>query len=794
MSNSSETGRGNGDHHSERDNERAEPIVTAPPSVAGGWGTIASTMTQLRSGPGLLRGARAALAMNQPHGFDCPGCAWPDPTHDRSAFEFCENGVKALAWESAPNLANREFFATHDIEFLRQQSEHWLGQRGRIEEPMWRPAGASHYQPIAWDDAFALLARQLNALPSPGRAAFYTSGRTSNEAAFLYQLFVRLLGTNNLPDCSNLCHESSGVALKQAIGVGKGTVQLEDFAQAELILVIGQNPGTNHPRMMTTLQEAAERGCKIVSINPLAEVALSRFAHPQQPLASLGPGTPIASMHLPVRIGGDVALLRGVMKELLEAEARRPGTVVDHEFIAAHTVGFSAFAEALAAESWDVIERESGIARAQLRELADQIARSRRIIACWAMGLTQHQHAIANIQEVTHLLMLRGALGRPGAGVCPVRGHSNVQGDRTMGITAHPESSFLDALEARYHFPAPRASGLDVVATIEAMERGDIDVLVGMGGNFLSACPDTERTAVALSRCSLTVHVSTKLNHAHTSTGREALILPCLGRSERDQQATGPQFVTVEDSMGVVHRSQGVLHPASPHLLSEPAIVCRLAERTFSTAPSHRQQAGSAIPWIAFAGNYDLIRDEIAAALPAFSNFNSRVRAPNGFTLPNPVRERIFPTKSGRAHFTVHAIPQSTLRPGQLRLTTIRSHDQFNTTIYGLDDRYRGIKGGRRVVFLNVDDIRERRLAADAWVDLVSHFQGEIRVARRFRVVPYNIPRGSAAAYFPEANPLVPLGQLAAGSRTPASKSVVIEIVPASDMDTGTSEVEPNAR
>jgi molybdopterin-dependent oxidoreductase alpha subunit len=635
---------------------------------------------------------------------------------------------------------------------------------------MWLPEGGTHYQPIAWDDAFARIAGAIAALAGPEQAAFYTSGRTSNEAAFLYQLFVRELGTNNLPDCSNLCHESSGVALKQAIGVGKGTVQLDDFEHADVILIIGQNPGTNHPRMMTTLQAAARRGCQIVAINPLPEVALSRFAHPQHPLEALGGGTPIASMFLPVRVGGDVALLKGVMKELLDEDLRRLGHAVDHAFVQRHTEGFAAFAAALAAEPWDRLVAESGIAREAMRGLAELLAGTHKIIACWAMGLTQHEHAIANIQEIANLLLMRGALGRPGAGLCPVRGHSNVQGDRTMGIDHRPGAALLDALARRFGFSPPRAHGLDVVGTIEAMRAGQVRLLFALGGNFLSAAPDTDATARALRGCVLTAHVATKLNRAHLVTGREALLLPCLGRSERDVQAGGPQFVTVEDSMGAVHASQGVLRPAGAALRSEPAIVAGLAQAVLG--------ARTRVRWSWLAEDYDRIRDDIAAVIPGFQEMNARVRTPGGFVLPNPVRELDFPTDSGRARFTIHPVPARGLAPGQLVLTTIRSHDQYNTTIYGLDDRYRGIRGGRRVVFMNEDDIRARALEPGMAVDLVSRWRDETRTAARFTVVAYPIPRGSAAAYFPEANPLVPLGRFAPGSRTPASKSIVIEVTP----------------
>jgi molybdopterin-dependent oxidoreductase alpha subunit len=747
------------------------PEVTAPPAVAGGVGALSATVAQVAHGPGLVRGTRALLAMNQPNGFDCPGCAWPEPAAgERSLVEFCENGAKALAWEADRARADAAFFARHAVAELAAADEHWLGQRGRLVEPMWLPEGATHYQPIGWDEAFARIAGAIAGLDRPEQAAFYTSGRTSNEAAFLYQLFVRELGTNNLPDCSNLCHESSGVALKQAIGVGKGTVQLDDFEHADVILIIGQNPGTNHPRMMTTLQAAARRGCQIVAINPLPEVALSRFAHPQHPFEALEGGTPIASMHLPVRVGGDVALLKGVMKALIDEDVRRHGHAVDYDFINRHTEGFPAFLEALAAEPWDRLVDESGIPLSSMRELAALLAGTHEIIACWAMGLTQHEHAIANIQEVANLLLMRGALGRQGAGLCPVRGHSNVQGDRTMGIDHRPGPALLDAIARRFGFSPPRDHGLDVVGTIEALRAGRVRLLFALGGNFLSASPDTQATARALQSCALTAHVATKLNRGHLVTGREALLLPCLGRSEKDLQAGGAQFVTVEDSMGAVHRSQGVLKPAGPALRSEPAIVSGLAQAVLGERTRVR--------WSWLVEDYDRIRDDIAAVIPGFEDFNARVRAAGGFVLPNPARDLRFPTASGRAQFTVHPIPARGLLPGQLLLTTIRSHDQYNTTIYGLDDRYRGIRGGRRVVFMNADDIRSLALEPGTVVDLVSHFRGETRTAPRFTVVAYAIPRGSAAAYFPEANPLVPLGQFAPGSRTPASKSIVIEVRP----------------
>ncbi len=750
--------------------DTANVRIAQAPSVAGGFPAVRASLAQLRAQTGWLTGTRALLAVNQPEGFDCPGCAWPEPHEHRSEFEFCENGAKAVAAEATSLRLDAAYFAQHSVAQLAALSDHALGQLGRLTEPMLLRAGAEHYAPVTWDKAFALVSHELGALPGPDHAVFYTSGRTSNEAAFLYQLFVRQFGTNNLPDCSNMCHESSGWALRETIGVGKGTVQLEDFELADAIFVIGQNPGTNHPRMLTTLQEAARRGCRIVSINPLPEAALNRFQHPQEPWAFAGGGTPIATLHLPVRINGDVALLQGICKEILEEEARRSGDVVDQRFIDAHTDGFDDYKAALAALGWDTLVADSGVARADIRRAAEVAWNSKRTIACWAMGLTQHKNAVANIQEIVNLLLLGGHLGRPGAGVCPVRGHSNVQGDRTMGIWERMDDAFLDRLGAHFGFSPPRRHGLDTVNAISAMADGRADVFFALGGNFLSATPDTEATAQALRRCRLTVQVSTKLNRGHLVTGRQALILPCLGRSEHDQQAAGPQFVTVENSMGIVHRSQGALPPASDHLRSEAAIVAGLARAVLGPRNS--------VAWESLAGNYDLIRDDIAAVVPGFENFNSRVRGRTGLVLPNPARQRRFETATGRARFTTHPLPRHDLEPGQLLMMTIRSHDQFNTTVYGLDDRYRGIRGGRRVVFLNADDIRDLGLVDGQVVDLRSHFGAELRVAKRFVVVPYAIPRRCAASYFPETNVLVPLASVADHSNTPTSKSIVISVVP----------------
>ncbi|HEX8069052.1 MAG TPA: FdhF/YdeP family oxidoreductase [Pyrinomonadaceae bacterium] len=741
---------------------------TEPSAAAGGVPSIVATMKYAFGAMGVGRSLRTLARLNQTDGFDCPGCAWPEPDRERGHVEFCENGAKHVADEATTARVTPEFFRRWSVPELARQTDVWLNQQGRLTHPMLLRQGGDHYEPISWDEVFKLLAAELNALASPDEAVFYTSGRTSNEAAFLYQLFVRQFGTNNLPDCSNMCHESSGTALTETLGVGKGTVTLADFAAADAIFVIGQNPGTNHPRMLATLQQAKRRGCRIVHVNPLPEAGLHAFKHPQEVLRLFGAGTPLADLFLQVRVNGDVALLKGLMKEVLAAERRAPGAVLDHEFIETHTHGFDEFVAALDSVSWEEIETASGVARAELRAAADVYVQSERVIVCWAMGLTQHKNAVANIQEIVNLLLLRGNVGRAGAGACPVRGHSNVQGDRTMGIWERPTEAFLEALAREFAFAPPRAHGYDTVNAIKAMHAGRAKVFFALGGNFLSATPDTEYTAAALRRCRLTAHVSTKLNRAHLVTGAQALILPCLGRTERDAQAAGEQFVSCENSMGVVQASRGRLAPASEHLLSEPQIVARLAEATLG--------ARSRVDWRALAADYDLVRAHIERVVPGFTDYNRRVREPGGFYLPNSARERVFKTATGRAQFTVHPLPAAQLAPGEFLMMTIRSHDQFNTTVYSLDDRYRGVFNERRVVLLHPADIAAAGLQARQAVDLVSHFAGEERVARRFLVVPYPIARGCAATYFPEANVLVPINHTADRSNTPASKSVVITI------------------
>ena len=734
-------------------------------NTAGGVPAIIATLKSLSAETGLIRGARTMLKVNQVGGIDCPGCAWPEPDHQRSYFEFCENGAKHIADEATTKRVTPEFFQQWSVADLALQSDQWLGAQGRITHPMLLSRGATHYEAISWDSAFELLADELNSLNYPDQAIFYTSGRASNEAAFLYQLFVRQFGTNNLPDCSNMCHESSGSALMETIGVGKGTVTLADFDRAEAIFVIGQNPGTNHPRMLAALQHAKRNGCKLVHINPLPEAGMTRFKHPQQVLGLLGAGTELADLFLQVRINGDVALLQGISKAVLSQDC-----ALDQDFIARHTVGFVEFAASICTVSWDDIVEQSGVSREQIEQAAEIFVQSQRTIFCWAMGLTQHRNAVANIQEIVNLMLLRGQVGKLGAGLCPVRGHSNVQGDRTMGIWERPTAAFLDRLGAEFDFEPPRNHGYDTVRSIQAMHDGQGRVFFALGGNFLSATPDTEFTAAALRRCRLTAHVSTKLNRSHLITGDRALILPCLGRTEIDEQATGPQFVSTENSMGVVQMSRGSLAPASTELLSEPQIVARLARATLG----HR----TTVDWETLASDYDRVRDLIERVVPGFENYNARVRESGGFYLPNAARELVFNTASGKAVFTIHPLPDHNLAPDQYLMMTIRSHDQFNTSVYSANDRYRGITDDRRVVFLNRDDIAAAGLRERQVVDLVSHFEGEERIARKFSIVPYDIPRRCAATYFPEANVLVPVRHVAEKSNTPVSKSVVISLRP----------------
>ena len=753
---------------------------------AGGWGALRSVTATLLKQDIPVKGAKTLLSANQPDGFDCPGCAWPDRNH-ASTFEFCENGVKAVAAEATARRAGPELFATHTVAELAKQSDFWLEDQGRLTHPMVYDAASDKYLPIAWDDAFALVARHLNALPDPNQAIFYTSGRASNEAAFLYQLFVREYGTNNFPDCSNMCHEPSGSGMRPQIGVGKGTVTLEDFEKTDAIFIFGQNPGTNHPRMLGELRAAHKRGAKIVSFNPLRERGLERFADPQDKfeMATLT-STAISTHYFQLRVGGDMAVVAGMMKHLIDRQDAGE-SVLDLEFISEHTTGFSDVAERLRGETWAVLEEESGLSEVQIRAAADIYAEAKSAIFCWGMGITQHQNSVGTIQMLVNLLMMRGNIGREGAGPCPVRGHSNVQGDRTMGIWEKPPAALLDKLGEVFGFEPPRANGWDTVESIAAMRDGKGKVFFALGGNFAAATPDTYETWKALRRCDLTVHVTTKLNRSHVVHGREALILPCLGRTEIDIQAGGAQGVTVEDSMSMVHISTGINPPASEHLLSEPAIVARLAAATIGHSSNTR--------WLWLIEDYARIRDKIEAVFADFKDFNQRVAVPGGFRLRNTASERVWTTPTKKANFVAHAVPRDTpshrararfAAKGDtvvFTLLTTRSHDQYNTTIYGHDDRYRGVFGQRRVVFIHEADIRALGLKDGDWVDIQTVWDdagdgAQVRRADRFKLVAYDIPRGNLAAYYPETNPLVPLDSVALNAGTPASKSIPVILTP----------------
>ena len=763
-------GRGGDDERSVR--------VSPPKTAAAGIPAVLVSLRRSLAQMGAVRTAATWAKINQRDGFDCPGCAWPEEPGGRKLAEFCENGAKAVAEEATRRTVTREFFARHSVADLAGRSEYWLSQQGRLTHPMVLRPGDDNYSPIDWEQAYGLIAQHLHALGSPDEALFYTSGRTSNEAAFLYQLLVRSFGTNNLPDCSNMCHESSGTALTDSIGIGKGSVTVTDIETADLIVIAGQNPGTNHPRMLSVLAKAKANGATIIAVNPLPEAGLIRFKDPQTVRGVLGGGVLMADEFVQIRLGGDMALFRGVARLLLEAQdelgPEAPGTVVDREFIAAHCLGFEEYAGAARAVSFNTVVEASGISQEQLERVAAMMAASQRTVICWAMGLTQHTHAVAAISEITNVLLMRGMMGKPGAGVCPVRGHSNVQGDRTMGIWEQMPESFHAALDDRYGIRTPRRHGYDTVDAIRAMRDGRASVFIGMGGNFAAATPDTEVTEAALRNCALTVQVSTKLNRSHLVHGRTALILPTLGRTDRDMTGGRKQVVSVEDSMSMVHLSRGGLEPPSDQLRSEVEIICQLARAVLGS--------DHPVPWERFAGDYDTIRDDIAAVVPGCDDYNQRVRQPDGFQLPNPPRDsREFPTTTGKANFAVNPLTWVAVPPGRLVLQTLRSHDQYNTTIYGLDDRYRGVKGGRRVVFVNPGDIARFGLSAGDHVDLVSEFTGadgvlQERRAADFRIVAYPTPAGNAAAYYPETNPLVALDHVAARSNTPVSKAVVIRL------------------
>ncbi|MCX6213256.1 FdhF/YdeP family oxidoreductase [Spirosoma sp.] len=751
-----------------------------PATVAAGVTAVLKSMEFSWSEAGVGRGTHALLKLNQKDGFDCSSCAWPDPDDHRSVAEFCENGAKATASDADSRRADPEFFAKHSLVDLSHMTDRDLNNSGRLTHPLVLRPGDTHYRPITWRDAFQVVADELNALKSPDEAIFYTSGKVPNEPAYLYQLFVREFGTNNLPDCSNMCHESSGSALSPTLGLGKGSVTLNDVHDAEVILIMGQNPGTNHPRMLTALQIAKRKGAKIIAINPLHEAGLSHFKNPQDfmnPIKAVGTllskGTPISDLHLQVKINGDMAVLRGIMKHLLAAEEQNPGQVIDHEFIREYTAGYDEFITTIRNTAWEDIEEMSGLSRGQLLEASNIIAPKQKIITCWAMGLTQQKNGVMSIQEIVNLHLLKGAVGKPGAGTCPVRGHSNVQGDRTMGIWERPHDDFLDALKKEYGFEPPREHGHDTVESIKAMHEGKTNVFMSLGGNFLSASPDTELVAEALRKQSLTVFVSTKLNRGHLVTGKTSLILPCFAHLDIDMQKSGHQFTSCENSMGVVSQNKGVLEPLEGEMLSEVAILSGIALTTLGERTK--------VDWVAYTENYDTIRDAIARVIPGFDKFNEKIRKPGGFYLPNGPRERNFTTENGKANFTVTDMVKHTLEPGQLVLMSIRSHDQFNTTIYDYNDRYRGVYGERRIIFMNPQDMKERGIQERQLVNITSHFEGQQRKLERFVAIPYHIPKGDTAAYYPEVNPLVPVASVAYISNTPTSKFIVVTVEPVAE-------------
>jgi molybdopterin-dependent oxidoreductase alpha subunit len=716
-----------------------------------------------------LRGVKALFKLNQKGGFDCPSCAWPDPDDERSPLgEYCENGAKAVAEEATTKRLTADFFVKNSVADLSQLNDYEIGKKGRIAEPMYLAEGATHYQPISWDNAFAKIANHLNKLNSPHEAVFYTSGRTSNEAAFLYQLFVREFGTNNLPDCSNMCHESSGVALNDSVGIGKGSVKLEDFYDADVIMIIGQNPGTNHPRMLSALQKAKEAGSTIISINPLPETGLVAFKDPQSIKGALGIKSKLTDIFLQVKINGDLPLMQALEYLMLQEEMKNPGTVLDSEFIQHNTHGFEDWKTNILKQDFNWLVENSGISLAQIQETFEAIKHKKKIIACWAMGLTQHKNAVDTIKEVVNLLIAKGSIGKKGAGTCPVRGHSNVQGDRTMGIYEKPSKVFLNNIEKSFGFVPPQEHGYDVVDCIKAMHQQKAKVFIAMGGNFLSATPDTLYTGEALNRCDLTVQVSTKLNRSHLITGKEAIILPCLGRSDEDSLNGELQFITCENSMGVIQMSKGMLKPISGNLLSEPIIVCKLAKAVLGEK--------SVVKWDWYMEHYDNIRWDIERTIPGFDHYNDRSRLPGGFYLPNSAREGEFKTVTGKANFNVANFEPTQYKSDELMMMTIRSHDQFNTTIYGLDDRYRGVHNERRVIFMNANDIQKFGYKAGDKVDLYNFHGGKERVARNFIIIEFSIPEGCTATYFPETNVLVPIDSVADKSNTPTSKMVVIKL------------------
>lgn len=759
----------------EQNIDDAQLRTTKPRTHATGWPAIGHSLLTGEQQMGAWRTTKTLLAINQTTGFDCMSCAWPDPDAERrSPAEFCESGAKAVAEEATTRRVTPDFFAAHPIAELETWDDYALGQQGRITEPMLLERGDTHYRPVSWDRAFDLVAEEFGALATPDEAVFYTSGRTSNEAAFVYQLLVRSFGTNNLPDCSNMCHESTTRALSQVIGIGKATVSLHDIETADLILIAGQNPGTNAPRMLTRLENAKKAGGRIVAINPLREAGLLHFDNPQSLKGLLFRGTQLADEFMQIRLGGDQALFQALGKVLIELDA------LDHDFIEHYTEGFEAWRDQVMSLDWAEVELASGLTERQIRKVARMIADAKSVIVCWAMGITQHTNAVATIRDVASVLLATGNIGKPGAGLCPVRGHSNVQGDRTMGIWEQMPPQFHDRIDAEFAFASPREHGLDTVEALQAMHDGRVKAFMGMGGNFVKATPDSAATEAVMRTLDFTVQVSTKLNRSHVVHGRRALILPCLGRTEVDLQASGPQRVSVEDTVSAVHASVGNLPPASPHLKSEVAIVCEIALRLLPGRPNT-----AAADWAAMRDDYRVIRRHIAHVVPGFDAFEEKLDLEGGFLLPHPARDtRSFThltdgEKNDRALFTANALEYPKAPEGRLLLQTLRSHDQFNTTIYGKDDRYRGIHGARKVVLVHPRDLAERGLVEGDLVDLVSEWtDGSERRAEGWRVVPYNTPRGNAAAYFPETNVLMPLHSTAKESNTPVAKAIVIRLEP----------------
>jgi molybdopterin-dependent oxidoreductase alpha subunit len=745
--------------------------ITKVEKWAAGVPAVMAALSDLFKEKIPFRGVKALLKMNQFEGFDCPSCAWPDPDDDRSALgDYCENGAKALAEEATTKRVTAEFFKKNSVYDLAQLTDYEISGKGRLTEPMYLPKGGSHYQPISWDEAFEKIASHLNALNSPDEAAFYTSGRTSNEASFVYQLFVREYGTNNMPDCSNMCHETSGTALRPTIGIGKGTVKLEDFYDTDVIIIIGQNPGTNAPRMMSALEKGKKNGAKIIAINPLPEAGLMGFRNPQQLSGLLGNGVKLADLYLPVKINGDMALIKAIELLLLDFERKSPGEVFDQQFIGEKTTGYDACITELENHTLDELSDASGVSQMDIYEAAQMLAFKNRIIICWGMGLTQQPNGVDMVREIVNLLLLKGSIGKPGAGVCPVRGHSNVQGNRTMMIDEKPTDEELDRLQEVFGFNPPRKHGYDVVRAIKAMQEEKVKVLFCMGGNFLSATPDTTYTANAVRKLKLSVCVSTKLNRTHLVHGQEAIILPTLSRSDIDMVNGERQFVSTENSMGVVQSSKGMLKPVSGSLINETQIACRLARATLGNR--------SVVNWQRYADSYDAVRDDIEKCIPGFENYNEKVRIKQGFYLPNAARDGRFITKEfgDRAPFTITSLPENTLAPDEYLMATTRTHDQFNTTIYGLDDRYRGIKNGRRVIFMNPKDIEQAGFKEGDKVDLFNYNDGIERIAPLFIIVSYQIPERNTVTYYPETNVLVSVNNVVKESNMPASKYVKINI------------------